>query len=226
MRNKKYSAFIFDMDGTMVDNMHYHLLAWKQTIELLGSSLQGEELQKELYGLNTELIERVMGKGKFSEEDLQRIGDEKERLYRLLYKPHLKFIDGFLQFIEKCKQQEIKLGIGTAANRLNTALVVEGLSIKHYFNAIVTGEEVQKGKPDPEVYLKVAEQLQVSPAECVVFEDAPKGVEAAFNAGMDCVAITTMEDALEFSRFKRLLKIITDYKLLNPDDFFNLRSET
>lgn len=215
MKNK---AFIFDMDGTMVDNMHYHLLAWEQTVELLGGTLRGKELQKELYGLNTELIERVMGKGRFNQAELQRIGDEKEALYRSLYKPHLKLIDGFLQFVEQSKQHNIKLGIGTAANHLNTMLVAEGLAIKHYFDTIITCEDVKKGKPNPEVYLKVAEKLKVSPAECVVFEDAPKGVEAAFNAGMGCIAITTMHKAEEFSHFNRLLKIIPDYRALKLNE--------
>ena len=91
---------------------------------------------------------------------------------------------------------------------------IDGLNIRHYFDSVIGAEHVKDSKPDPETYLKGAQELQVSPADCIVFEDAPKGVEAAHNAGMKCVVLTTMHEESEFRNYHNIIRFIADFNEL------------
>src|SRR4029078_4639566 len=111
----------------------------------------------------------------------------------------------------EAKQQGIKLAIGSAAIPFNIDFVLDNLNIRNYFSAIVSADDVAISKPDPETYLKCAQELGVDPAHCIVFEDAPKGVEAAANAGMNTVVITTMHGIEEFDQYENIVAFIDDY---------------
>ena len=103
------------------------------------------------------------------------------------------------------------MAIGSAAIPFNIDFVLDNLSLRHYFKAIVSADDVQESKPHPETYLKAAELLKVKPSACIVFEDAPKGVEAALNAGMPAVAITNMHTKEEFKAYSNVLFFFEDY---------------
>lgn len=139
---------------------------------------------------------------------------EKERRYQAAFYPTLKLIDGLPQLLDESKQKGIKMAIGSAAIPFNIDFVLDNLQIRHYFDVIVSADDVMVSKPHPDTYLKCASQLGVNAPECVVFEDAPKGVEAAQNAGMKCVVLTTMHDESEFRNYHNIIRFIADFNKL------------
>ncbi|MFN8291406.1 MAG: HAD family phosphatase [Chitinophagaceae bacterium] len=206
---KQYKAFLFDLNGTMIDDMHYHVKAWHRIFNELGASISMEEMKSHSYGKNPEVIERVMP-GRFTAEEKKVMSIEKEKQYQEEFRPHLALIKGLDTFLQKTSAAGIKMAIGSAAITMNIDFVLDGLNIRHYFDAIVSADDVIKSKPDPETYLKCAAQLNVAPEECLVFEDVPKGTESAMRAGMDCVVITTMHEEDEFDP-ANVLWVIKDY---------------
>jgi beta-phosphoglucomutase family hydrolase len=210
-------AFLFDLDGTMIDNMSYHHEVWYDIIANdFGADLTREEVKLHLYGKSQEVLVRIFGPQRFSSEELDTICFEKERKYQQLYKPHLELIAGLSEFLKLADSEKIQLGIGTAAMPFNVDFVLDTLNLRHYFPAIVTADDVTKSKPDPETYLKAAHLLNVQPENCIVFEDAPKGVEAARRAGMNAIVLTTMHPEEDFAAYDNILACVKDYTELSP----------
>jgi HAD superfamily hydrolase (TIGR01509 family) len=194
----------------MIDDMAYHIQAWYQLLNYLGADISYEDVKKQCYGKNDELMERIFP-GRFSEKEKENISIEKERRYQQEFRPRMKLINGLDSFLEETYTNDIKMAVGSAAIRYNIDFVLDGLNIRNYFSSIVSADEVRKSKPDPETFLKCADELQVFPQDCIVFEDSPKGVEAAANANMKAVVITTMSSESEFSQFDNILGFISDY---------------
>lgn len=210
----KYKAFIFDLNGTMVNDMPYHIKAWHEKIIELGGNLTLEEMKHQCYGKNDELLERVFP-GKYSLEDRIEIGNAKEALYRIEFKPSLRLIDGLDSFLKKADQENIKMAIGSAAIMDNINFVIQNMDIEHYFKAIISANDVQESKPHPETFLKCAQALHIDPAHCLVFEDTPKGVECALNAGMQAVVILGEHQAAEFEQFDNVIHYANNYEGLD-----------
>jgi len=204
-----YKAFLFDLNGTVIDDMDYHITAWHKIFNELGAIKSMEETKLECYGKNHEVIERVFP-GRFSEAEKDVMSIEKEKKYQDAFRPHLKLIKGLDDFLEKTYQQKIRMAIGSAAITFNIDFVLDGLNLRKYFDAIVSADDVTKSKPDPETFLKCAELLHVEPKHCLVFEDSPKGTESALHAGMKCVALTTMHQPDEFDQVN-IIKFIDHY---------------
>ena len=214
-------AFLFDLNGTMIDDMEFHLKAWYHILnDDLGANLSWEETKVQMYGKNSELLVRIFGNNKFTQEEMDRLSIEKEKRYQQEYKPHLKLIPGLHEFLEKAHALNIPMAIGSAAIMFNIDFVLDNLNIRHYFKAIVSADDVSISKPHPETYLRCAGLLGVDPANCLVFEDAPKGVEAAQNAGMGSVVLTatTLHEQEEFAVYNNVIQYITDYTNLSPAD--------
>lgn len=205
----KYKAFLFDLNGTIIDDMPYHIKAWHRILTNLGSTISYEETKKQCYGKNHELLERVFS-GRFSDEEKDRMSIEKEKQYQQEFKPHLQLIPGLDNVLQKAHTEGIKMAIGSAAILFNIDFVLDGLSIRSYFDAIVSADNVAHSKPDPETFIKCAEELHIDPKDCLVFEDAPKGVEAAQRAGMDAVVLTTMHTADEFI-YPNIISFMQDF---------------
>ena len=205
-------ALIFDMNGTMIDDMGYHTVAWHNIIngELKGN-LSREAVKKEMYGKNEEVLVRVFGDNRFSQEEMSGISRRKEEAYQVAFKPHLALIDGLHSFLQKAYEAGIPMAIGTAAIPFNIDFVLDNLNLRHYFKAIVSADDVEKSKPHPETFLKAAAAMGVKPDDCLVFEDSPKGIETALNAGMEAIAITTMHGEEEFKEYENILLFIKDY---------------
>ncbi|MFD2287714.1 HAD-IA family hydrolase [Pedobacter petrophilus] len=219
--NFKPKAFLFDLNGTMINDMKYHTMAWRSVMnEDLGANLDFETVKKEMYGKNHEVLARVFGKGKFSDEEVKKLSFDKEKRYQEGYFPHLALIDGLADFLEKAKKRNIKMAIGSAAIPFNINFVIDGLKIRDYLEAIVSADDVTISKPDPETFLKAAAALQLSPDDCLVFEDTPKGVESALNAGMKSVVITTTHSIEEFEDYPNVLCFINDYHDLKLNTLF------
>jgi beta-phosphoglucomutase len=160
-------AFIFDLNGTMIDDMQYHSAAWFSILnDDLRAGLTRAEVDKQMYGKNEEMA------------------------------------------------------IGSAAINFNIDFVLDNLHIRHYFGAIVSADDVTVSKPDPETFTKAAVLLGVPHGDCIVFEDAPKGVEAALRAGMRSIVLTTMHEKEEFSRYSNVIRFIKDYTDPSLDELF------
>jgi beta-phosphoglucomutase family hydrolase len=215
-------AFIFDLNGTMIDDMPYHAKAWYDILNNdLKAGLTMDEVKVQMYGKNEEVLERFFGKGHFSSPQMKELSVEKERRYQHAFKPHLKLIKGLEQFLDKTKNAGIAMGIGSAAITWNIDFVLDNLNIRNYFRTIVSADDVTSSKPDPETFIRCATLLGVSPKSCLVFEDAPKGVEAALNAGMASVVLTTMHHKDEFKKYEKIIGYLDDYSHANPIDFIN-----
>ena len=205
-------AFLFDLNGTMVDDMEFHVKAWFGILnDDLKANMSWEEVRSHMYGKNSELFIRVFGDHHFTDDEMDHWSMEKERRYQQNFLPHLKLIDGLENFLKEAKRNGIKIAIGSAAIPFNIDFVLDNLHIRDYFDAVVSADDVIISKPDPETYLKAAGLLNEKPGNCIVFEDAPKGVEAAVNAGMQSVVLTTMHNRNEFSQYDNVIAFIKDY---------------
>jgi beta-phosphoglucomutase family hydrolase len=205
-------GFLFDLNGTMVDDMRYHNQAWFDLLtKKLKADLTWEQVGKEMYGKNSELMTRIFGPDRFSVEEMEDLGLEKEKIYQEAYKPELKLIDGLEAFLKRAASHKIELAIGSAAIRFNIDFVLDNLNIRDLFTVIISAEDVDRSKPHPETFLRCAELLTLSPKDCIVFEDAPKGVEAARNAGMQAVVIMSAHDEASFSEYDNVICYVKDY---------------
>ncbi len=216
----QYKAFLFDLNGTMIDDMQYHIRAWHRILNNLGASISPERMKEECYGTNNELLERIFP-GRFTTEEKDRMSFEKEKEYQQEFRPHLRLIEGLDDFLMQSYSSGIKMAIGSAAIMFNIDFVLDNLGIRKYFNALVSADDVSHSKPHPETYLKCAEKLNVDPADCLVFEDAPKGAESAFNAGMKSLVITTLHTEEEFSGFSNIEMFINNYRHSSLERLFS-----
>ncbi|MGZ8510674.1 MAG: HAD family hydrolase [Chitinophagaceae bacterium] len=209
----QYKAFLFDLNGTMINDMAYHIKAWHGILNDLGAGISVARMKEECYGKNHELLERIFP-GRFTLEEKNRMSLEKEQQYQKDFRPHLQLISGLEDFLQRSHKAGIKMAIGSAAIMFNVDFVIDGLNIRHYFDALVSADEVTNSKPDGETWLTCANKLGLPVKECLVFEDAPKGVESAQHAGMDCVVITTMHEKEDFTGYANVLSFINDYNNL------------
>lgn len=206
-------AFIFDLNGTMINDMEYHTKAWMNLLnDELGGNFTWDEVKQQMYGKNPEVLVRMFGPDRFTLDEMNKLSFEKEKRYQEAYLPELKLLPGLAEFLEKTHQQGIPMAIGSAAIPFNIDYVLDNLNIRHYFKVIVSADDVVLSKPHPETYLKVAEQLNVVPTDCLVFEDVPKGAEAAENAGMQCVVLTTTHHQDEFTKLTNVIHFSDDFR--------------
>jgi beta-phosphoglucomutase family hydrolase len=216
----KQRAFIFDMDGTIVDNMAFHTRSWITFFEQRGMDIDADEFFRTTAGRQgKEIIRSHMGHD-LHDDEVSTLNHEKEAVYRELYGPHRKTVDGFGAFIDAAKGQGVALAVATAAPNANIEFTLDGLDLRRHFDAIVGAADVARGKPNPDVFLLAAERCGVAPEHCIVFEDAPLGVEAARRAGMRCVVLTTTLPAEAFADFDNVICIATDFSALDVGTLF------
>jgi beta-phosphoglucomutase len=210
-------AFIFDLNGTMINDMDYHTRGWLYLLNnVLGGNFTWDEVKPQMYGKNQEVLVRMFGAGRFTDEEMERLSLEKEKRYQEEFLPNLKLLPGLSEFLEKAYRQGIPMAIGSAAIPFNIDFVLDNLNIRHYFKAIVSADDVIFSKPNAETFLKAAALLNTQPTDCLVFEDVPKGAEAAQNAGMKTVVLTTTHQPDEFKDLQNVLHFADDF----TDQFF------
>jgi beta-phosphoglucomutase len=187
----KYKAIIFDLDGVLCSTDKYHYLAWKQLADELGIYFD-EQINNRLRGVGRmDSLNIILEsyKGAFSNEEKVAMTEKKNTYYRK-YLENLSekdLIPEIKNTLDKLKAKKIKLGIGSSSK--NTKLILKQLGLGNYFDAVSDGRNIHKSKPDPEVYLKASEFLNIQPRDCLVVEDALSGIQAAAAAQMDCAAI-------------------------------------
>ena len=205
-------SFIFDLNGTMINDMPYHTKAWQNLLNNeLGGNFTWDEVKPQMYGKNPEVLARILGPNRFTIEEMDRLSYEKEKKYQREFLPYLELLPGLNDFLENAYQKGIPMAIGSAAIPFNIDFVLDNLNIRHYFKAIVSADDVVLSKPHPETFLKAAQLLNVQPTDCIVFEDVPKGAEAAANAGMKAVVITTTHEPGEFNHLQNVLHFAGDF---------------
>ena len=186
-------AALFDLDGTLVDNMSYHARAWMDLCRQHGIPASVAQFEREFAGKkNGEIIETLLGPG-VEPARARALADEKEAAYRRLYGPHVAWVAGARQLVMRLRATGTPIAVATAAPRANREMVLGSLRALGLFDAIIGGEQVANGKPAPDIFLEAARKLGVTPADCVVFEDAVNGVLAGKSAGMFTVGICTSE---------------------------------
>ena len=213
-------ALLFDMDGTIVDNMAFHTQSWITFFERRGQTIDADAFFRATAGRQGgEIIRSYLGEG-LTDEEVGLLNHEKESVYRELYAPHLKAVDGFDALISAAKEHGVKLAVGTAAPPANVAFTLDGLQLRQHFDAIVGAADVARGKPHPDVFLEAAARCGVAPENCIVFEDAPLGVEAARRAGMRCIVLTTTLPVDAFTAFDNVIAIVRDFTELKAELLF------
>ena len=189
-------AVIFDMDGVLVDSNEAHYLAFQKMAVLLGVPFPRELWARSIGMHNKSIFPMWLG------QDLEPVRAEtlaaqKEAMYRELAAEVLKPIAGVVELLERLHADKIPLAVGSSGPRLNVEFALRAIAVGKYFDAVVCGDDVKHGKPDPEIFLTAAARLGLTSAECVVIEDAPQGVQAAIAAGMRVIAVTTSKPAAE-----------------------------
>ncbi len=218
----KKQALIFDMDGTIVDNMAYHTAAWVEFFKRRGKHLDEDDFFKRTAGRLSREIMREFIRPDLSDAEAVLLNNEKEAVYRDLYGPYRETITGFHTLIGEAKRGGAALAVATAASNENIKFTLDDLDLRRHFDAVVGAADVKRGKPDPDVFLKAAEACGVAPEHCIVFEDAPLGVEAARRAGMRAVVLTTTMPAEAFAAFENVIAIAKDYSAFTPASLFAL----
>ena len=183
----KYNALIFDMDGTIVHNMPIHNQAWHDTLAEAGVQIDLDEFNRATTGKKTPEILRMMLGPQLSDSEVAYCGERKESLYRERFACCREPLPGLLHLLEQAHTLGIPMAVASAAPPDNIPFILDDLDLRRHFQAVVGGHDVQHGKPNPEIFLKSARILGVEPANCLVFEDALGGIEAARRAGMDAV---------------------------------------
>lgn len=209
-------AFIFDMDGTLVDNMFFHTEAWGKMLAENGVEMNAHDFLVKTAGkTNREILPTVFGD--ISDERIAELGTRKETLYQELFLPVRKTVDGVIEFLEEAKNLGIKMAVATAAPVINVEFILDGLDLRKYFQAVVTAADVKEGKPNPEIFLKSAEKLNVEPNSCLVFEDAIGGFEAAHRAGMKSIGIATVNSIEDILKLDSVVEAHADFTDLKPE---------
>lgn len=208
-------SFIFDMDGVIVDNHSYHLHAWKLFCDEINVSFNEAEFRHKYFGKNNFDILSGLFSREVTQHEADELGERKELVYRQVYQNHIKPVEGLVEILSELKKSGKFLAVASSAPVSNLNFVVDNLQIRSYFSCLLDGSSVSKAKPDPEIYIKTAKQLNVLPHECVVFEDSISGINAAQKAGMRVIALLTTHIRSELPEVELYIKDFTDSKLIS-----------
>jgi beta-phosphoglucomutase family hydrolase len=223
MKNSTNGLYlIFDMDGTLIDSNPTHKEAYTQFFARYDIELTDEGFKDHISGrMNPDILTYFFGeKGEeLSEQRIEELTREKETLYQQLFEPAIKPINGLTEFLMGVQDAHIPMALATSAPMMNVDFVFDKLGIRQFFQQIVTEADVTTGKPDPAVFRIAAERLGADPAQCIVFEDSAKGVEAAQAAGMVVVALTVSHEPEATEHADR---VIDDYTQIRVDELGTL----
>ena len=188
-----FRGLIFDFDGVIVDSHPVHTRAWKKFLDSVGKTVSEERLQFVLDGRKRDDILRHF-MGELDADQIVEFGHRKEQFFRD-EAAHVRTIDGLLGFLGDIEFQQVALAIASSGSRSRVDFLLERLDLQEFFQVVITGDEVEQGKPHPAVFLRAAQQMGVDPSESMAFEDAVSGVKAARSAGMKCVGIAQPDRA-------------------------------
>jgi beta-phosphoglucomutase len=190
-------AVIFDMDGVICHTNPYHSKAFREFFSRRDLAPTDEEFAQHMFGKSNSYILSHFLQRVVEGDELLRMEDEKESLFRQIYEPFIEPIEGIVGFIGDLNRHDVRLGVATSAPFANLELILSKVPIRAHLGSVMASENVKRHKPDPEVYLTSAKNLGVTPDQCIVFEDSFSGVTAALNAGMRVVGVLSSHSADE-----------------------------
>jgi haloacid dehalogenase superfamily, subfamily IA, variant 3 with third motif having DD or ED/haloacid dehalogenase superfamily, subfamily IA, variant 1 with third motif having Dx(3-4)D or Dx(3-4)E len=214
----KTKAIIFDMDGTLVDNIPFHKEAWLSFLRKYNIILNPDQFEAQNHGNIEEMIRRFFGE-ELSDEEVIRLGQEKEQTYRDLYKNHLKEVSGLTDLLHRMKKQNIIAALATMGDTPNIDFILDSLNIRSFFDYITGGHEISRGKPDSEIFDLSLAKMNLKCEDCLVIEDSIGGVQSAQNAGIKVIGITTSYTS-EILKTNGCFYTISNFKELNLDFCF------
>lgn len=179
------------MDGVLVNNLDIHRQAFAEFFRRYGVERTFDELNRHFGRGNDDIMGELMPREIVERVGIRELGNQKEAIYREIYAPIIKPQAGLIEFLAKSHERGLLAAVGSSGFRANVDFVLDKCNIRQYFQAAVAGDEVTRCKPDPEIYLTAAKHLGLKPEECIVFEDAEAGIEAAKRAGIKVVALAT-----------------------------------
>lgn len=206
-------AAIFDFDGVIVNSAAYHEVSWDRLAEEEGRTLPPGHFKMGFGRKNTHIIPHIL-RWADDEQEIERLSRRKEALYReIVEEKGIEPLPGVREWLDVLKAKEVPCAIGSSTERLNLECVLEATGLLDYFQALISADDVTTGKPDPEVFLLAAEKLGCSPSDCIVFEDAHVGIEAAHAAGMKVVAVTTTHAREELGKADIVVDKLSDLSI-------------
>jgi len=214
-------GMIFDHDGVIAHTTELHYKAFREVFLEKNINLTRQEYS--LYNGRTafDTITGVLEKNKIlaDSDKIDELMDKKDKIYLNIADKNIQLVKGIKNFLHGLRRKKIKIGLASSSRSKNIKFSLEKFEMKKYFDVILTGSDILKGKPDPELFLKAAEKLHLTPKECLVFEDAAHGIEAAKKAGMRCIALLTTAKKEELSKADLIIK---DFKKIKIDHILNL----
>lgn len=208
-------GFLFDLDGTLIDSMPCHHDAWVAWHARRGLALDADAFFAATAGRSNDEILADMFPAA-SPDERRAMADEKEQLYRGFAATRLALVAGAQAFVERALRGGLRLAVCTASTPENMAMAFARFPIRDWVETVVSPADGLRGKPHPDIFLEAARRLGLPPAQCLVFEDAPLGIEAARRAGMGAVALTTTLPASAFAGYPNLLASAADFRALDP----------
>lgn len=185
---------IFDVDGTLIDSHDAHFESWKATLETHEIAYGPEEFRRDFGRRNPEIIGELwsaLGREEPTTELMDAVADDKEQRFRAMLVEQSPEMPGACRLMHALHEAGWRIAVGSSAPRENVELAIRILGIEGLLDAVVCGNDVQRGKPEPDVFLRAAELLDLAPANCIVIEDAEPGIDAAHRAGMPAVGIVS-----------------------------------
>jgi len=180
---------LWDLDGTLIDSGGHHWIAWRDTLAAEGRPVQPGDFANTFGKRNDEILRELFGPA-IAVDWIDRVSEAKERAYRrMLQEQGLAPLPGALDWLRRLRESGWKQALASSAPRPNIDAVFEVLSLEPFLDAVVSADEVGRGKPDPAIFLEAARRLGLAPGRCVVVEDAPAGIEAARRAGMPSIGV-------------------------------------
>jgi len=222
MTFQKNWGVIFDVDGTMVDNLKYHQQAWIEIGRRYSLNITPEFYRAKIHSRSNDWIVSSLFTDKIEPELVEKIGEEKEAVYRQLFRPVVKEVPGLTSLLKQLKSCAVPCVAASNSPIENINMVLNELDIRKYFIAVITYMDVAKGKPDPQIFLAAAQKLALPPKHCLIIEDSVSGFQAAENAQMPYIVITAGADENELKAAGSAKAFYKDFTKITPGELYTL----
>lgn len=198
------------MNGVIINDERIHQESWRQYCDEHGFHLSEEEFKHKVFGRSEKEILEYLYKRSITDAELEKDSDERVKRTITIYRPQIELAKGLKGLLDELMQLSVPLAIATSSRRRYFEFIMNELDLSKYFSAVVTAEEITKGKPDPEIYLRAAEALATDPEDCMAVEDTISGIRAAQAAGMTVTAIASTHRADELSLANKIINSFED----------------